>query len=75
MREGLTNTDFQWCLQRKVEVCDTAPDRYKTDTIVHCLRDRNLLQCGQAHYALYIWPHGGGDLIVQQLGQTVLWAQ
>lgn len=64
MREGLTNTDFLAVSSKKSGSSDTAPDRYKTDTIVHCLRDRNLLQCGQAHYALYLRPHGGGDLVV-----------
>lgn len=72
MGEDLTNTDFEWCLRRKMEVCDRAPER----CIPVCsLRDRSWLQYGQAHYALYLLPHGEGGLILQQLGQTVLWVQ
>lgn len=75
MGEDLTNTDFEWCLQRKMEVCDRAPERCKAGITVCSLRDRSWLQCGQAHYALYLLPHGEGGLILQQLGQTVLWVQ
>lgn len=64
MREDLTNTDFEWCLQRKMEVCDRASGRYKAGITVHNLRDRSWLQCRQAHDALYPLPHGGGGLIL-----------
>lgn len=77
MREDLTNTDFSQYLQRKMEVCDRAPEGCKTGIpgiTMHSVRDRNWLQCGQAHYALYLLPHGEA-LILQQLAQTVLWVQ
>lgn len=50
-----------------MEVCDRAPEGCKTGIpgiTMHSVRDRNWLQCGQAHYALYLLPHGEEDLIL-----------